>query len=53
MTVIKIKTEDGFGVPGVEIAGIIIMWLGTALAIWCAVLMFMYGKGTFLSYFCT
>lgn len=48
MTVIKIKTEDGFGVPGVEIAGIIIMWLGTALAIWCAVLMFMYGKGTFL-----
>ncbi len=48
MKVIKIKTEDGFGVPGVEIAGIIIMWLGTALAIWCAVLMFMYGKGTFL-----
>lgn len=48
MKVVKVKTEDGFGIPGIEIAGIIIMWLGTALAIWCAALMFMYGKGTFL-----
>jgi protein-S-isoprenylcysteine O-methyltransferase Ste14 len=48
MKVIKIKTQDGFGIPGVETVGIIIMWTGTALAIWCAVLMFLFGKGTFL-----
>ena len=48
MKLVKIKTEDGFGIPGVETAGIIIMWLGTALAIWCGVLMFLFGKGTFL-----
>ena len=48
MKLVKIKTEDGFGIPGVEIVGIIIMWSGTALAIWCAGLMFLYGKGTFL-----
>jgi protein-S-isoprenylcysteine O-methyltransferase Ste14 len=48
MKLVKIKTEDGFGIPGVETAGIIIMWSGTALAIWCAVLMFLFGKGTFL-----
>ena len=48
MKLVKIKTEDGFGIPGVETVGIIIMWLGTALAIWCAVLMFLFGKGTFL-----
>jgi protein-S-isoprenylcysteine O-methyltransferase Ste14 len=47
MKLVKIKTEDGFGIPGVEIVGIIIMWSGTALAIWCAVLMFLFGKGTF------
>jgi protein-S-isoprenylcysteine O-methyltransferase Ste14 len=48
MKLVKIKTVDGFGIPGVETAGIIIMWSGTALAIWCAVLMFLFGKGTFL-----
>jgi protein-S-isoprenylcysteine O-methyltransferase Ste14 len=47
MKLVKIKTEDGFGIAGVETAGIIIMWLGTALAIWCAGLMFLFGKGTF------
>ena len=48
MKLVKIKTMDGFGIPGVEIVGIIIMWSGTALAIWCAILMFLFGKGTFL-----
>jgi len=48
MKLVKMKTEDGFGLPGIETAGIIIMWSGTALAIWCAGLMFLYGKGTFL-----
>jgi protein-S-isoprenylcysteine O-methyltransferase Ste14 len=47
MKLVKIKIEDGFGIPGVEIAGIVFMWAGTALAIWCAVLMFLFGKGTF------
>lgn len=48
MRLVKIKTEDGFGIPWVETAGIIIMWSGTALAIWCAVLIFLFGNGTFL-----
>ena len=29
-----------------EIAGIVFMWSGAALAIWCSVLMFLFGKGT-------
>jgi protein-S-isoprenylcysteine O-methyltransferase Ste14 len=48
MKLVKINSEDGFGIPGVEIAGILIMWSGTALAIWCALLMFKFGQGTFL-----
>ena len=48
MKLVKIETREGFGIAGVETIGIIIMWSGTALAIWCAVLMFLYGKGTFL-----
>ena len=47
MKLVKIKTEDGFGIPWVETVGIVIMWSGTALAIWCAALMFRFGKGTF------
>jgi len=48
MKLVKIKTEEGFGIPAVKNIGIIIMWSGTALAIWCALLMFIYGQGTFL-----
>jgi protein-S-isoprenylcysteine O-methyltransferase Ste14 len=48
MKLVNIKTQDGFGIPGIEIVGIVIMWSGTALAIWCAILMFLFGKGTFL-----
>jgi protein-S-isoprenylcysteine O-methyltransferase Ste14 len=48
MKLAGIKTEEGFGIPAVETIGIIIMWSGTALAIWCALLMFIYGQGTFL-----
>jgi len=48
MKLVRIKTEDGFGIPGVEITGIVIMWTGTALAVWCAALMFLFGEGTFL-----
>ena len=46
MKLVKIKSLPGFGIPGVEIAGIIFMWSGAALAIWCSVLMFLFGKGT-------
>ena len=47
MKLVKVKAEDGFGIPWVETIGIVIMWSATALAVWCAVLMFMFGKGTF------
>lgn len=47
MSVVRINAVEGFGIPGIEIAGIVIMWLGTALAAWCALLMFLFGKGTF------
>ena len=48
MRLVKLKTEEGFGISCIKTTGIIIMWLGTALAIWCAVLIFLFGKGTFL-----
>ena len=48
MRLVKLKTEEGFGISCIKTAGIIIMWAGTALAIWCAVLIFLFGKGTFL-----
>ena len=48
MKLVKIKTEEGFGIPSVKILGMIIMWSGTALAIWCALLMLFFGQGTFL-----
>jgi len=46
MNVSNIKSNAGFGIPGVEIVGFIIIWLGAALATWCTILMFLFGKGT-------
>jgi protein-S-isoprenylcysteine O-methyltransferase Ste14 len=46
MKVVNIKSQEGFGIPGVEIVGIVLMWSGAALAIWCTILMFLFGKGT-------
>jgi len=46
MRIVKIKSQEGFGFPGVEIVGIILMWSGAALAIYCTLLMFLFGKGT-------
>jgi protein-S-isoprenylcysteine O-methyltransferase Ste14 len=41
-----IRTNEGFGIPGVETVGIVLMWLGAALAIYCSVLMLLFAKGT-------
>jgi len=46
MTISNTKSLAGFGIAGVRIAGLIIIWFGAALAIWCTILMFLYGKGT-------
>ena len=46
MTLTKQKSVAGFGLIGVEIAGIIVIWLGAALAVWCTILMIRFGKGT-------
>jgi len=46
MKFVNIESQEGFGIPGVEIIGIVLMWLGAALAIWCTILMFFFAKGT-------
>jgi protein-S-isoprenylcysteine O-methyltransferase Ste14 len=46
MRTLNMPSEEGFGIPGVKTAGIVLMWLGAALAIYCTVLMFFLGKGT-------
>lgn len=46
MNISNMKSVAGFGIIGVKIAGFIIIWLGAALAIWCTILMFLFGKGT-------
>lgn len=46
MNISSIKSKAGFGIPGVETAGLIIIWCGAAIAIWCASLMLLFGKGT-------
>ncbi len=46
MNISNTKSVAGFGIVGVKIAGFIIIWLGATLAIWCTILMFLFGKGT-------
>ncbi|MEI6683939.1 MAG: isoprenylcysteine carboxylmethyltransferase family protein [Bacteroidota bacterium] len=46
MKITPVHAEEGFGIPGVRIGGIILMWLGAILATWCSALMFLYGRGT-------
>ncbi len=46
MKISNIEFQAGFGIPGVETVGLIIIWCGAALAIWCTILMFLFGKGT-------
>jgi protein-S-isoprenylcysteine O-methyltransferase Ste14 len=46
MKVVPIDHQDGFGIPAVETFGIVLMWSGAALAIWCTILMFLFGRGT-------
>ena len=46
MNVSNIESQAGFGIPGVQIVGLITIWCGAVLAIWCTILMFLFGKGT-------
>ena len=46
MKIANIKSQEGFGIAGVETVGIFLMWSGAALAIYCTILMFLYAKGT-------
>jgi protein-S-isoprenylcysteine O-methyltransferase Ste14 len=46
MRVFNIGSQEGFGYIGVKITGMVFMWSGAALAIYCALLMFMFAKGT-------
>jgi len=46
MNISGIKSKAGFGIPGVETAGLIIIWCGAIIAIWCTTQMLLFGKGT-------
>lgn len=46
MNISNTKSLAGFGIASIKIAGFIIIWLGAALAIWCTILMFLFGKGS-------
>ena len=46
MKVAGIPSQSGFGFQGIKILGMVFMWSGAALAIYCSVLMFMFAKGT-------
>jgi protein-S-isoprenylcysteine O-methyltransferase Ste14 len=46
MNVSNIKSQAGFGIPVVATVGFVTIWCGAALAIWCTILMFLFGKGT-------
>lgn len=40
------KSQAGFGMPGIETVGFIIIWCGAFLAVYCTALMLLFGKGT-------
>ena len=46
MKIAHIESKDGFGIRGVETVGIIFLWSGAALAIYCTILLFLFAKGT-------
>ncbi|MBN1365751.1 MAG: isoprenylcysteine carboxylmethyltransferase family protein [Syntrophaceae bacterium] len=46
MNVSNIKSQAGFGIPVVETVGLITIWCSAVLAIWCMILMFLFGKGS-------
>jgi protein-S-isoprenylcysteine O-methyltransferase Ste14 len=46
MKITNIKSEDGFGFLPVKITGMVFMWSGLVLAIYCAILMFLFAEGT-------
>jgi protein-S-isoprenylcysteine O-methyltransferase Ste14 len=46
MKITNIKSQDGFGFLGIKIIGMVFMWSGAALAIYCSLLMMFFAKGT-------
>jgi protein-S-isoprenylcysteine O-methyltransferase Ste14 len=46
MRLFSFTSRDGFGFQFIKITGMILMWSGAALAIYCTLLMFAFGKGT-------
>jgi Putative protein-S-isoprenylcysteine methyltransferase len=46
MKIVTIKPQEGFGFYSVKILGMVFMWSGAALAIYCSFLMVLFAKGT-------
>lgn len=46
MATTNIKSQEGFGFLWIKIVGMILMWSGAALAIYCSILMMVLAKGT-------
>lgn len=46
MNISNTKSLEGFGIVYVTTVGLIIIWFGAGLAIWCTIVMFLFGKGT-------
>ncbi len=46
MKLSNFKSQGGFGIPVVELCGLLFLWIGAALAIWCTILMNFFGEGT-------
>ena len=46
MKITNIKSQDGFGFLIIKITGMVLMWSGAALAIYCSILMLSFAKGT-------
>jgi len=46
MKITHINAQEGFGFIGVKILGMVFMWSGAALAIYCGLLMMLFAKGT-------
>lgn len=46
MNISNTKSLAGFGIVYVTTVGLIIIWFGAGLAIWCTIVLFLFGKGT-------
>jgi len=46
LKITNVKSQDGFGFLTIKITGMILMWSGAVLAIYCSLLMLSFAKGT-------